>query len=70
MLSLDTPQIDGDFLLHLSISGLAAIMPQQDVFGGDRCIGFQLEYPMSIFLLAFQKRMGRPPDRRVNPGRP
>jgi hypothetical protein len=69
MLSLVSPQIDGNFLLQLSIPGFTAIMSQQHVFGRDRRIRFQFEYPMSISLLAFQKRLRRTSDRRLDPQR-
>ena len=39
MFSLNAPQVDSDFLLQLRIRGLAAIVPQQDIFGRNRCVG-------------------------------
>src|SRR6185312_14776403 len=51
LVALDAAEIDADLALQLRIDRLAAIMPQQDVFGRNSGIGFQFVAPVAIRLL-------------------
>ena len=50
MRALGLPQIAGDALLQAGLD-IAEIMLQQDVFGRDRGVGFELEHPMAVLML-------------------
>ena len=54
---LDALEIGGDFPLKLLVDGLAAEMAKQHVFRRNRHIRLELEYPVSVALLALQQRM-------------
>ena len=55
VLALNTPQIIADLGFADGVCLLAQIMHQQNIFGGDRCIGLELEAPVPIFTLRLQK---------------
>ena len=48
--TLRRPQIAGDTPLDIRLRG-AEVVLQQDIFGRDRGVGFELEYPMPILML-------------------
>ena len=56
MLALDRPQVADDLGLEHGIVRLAQEMAQQDIFGGNGGVGFELERPMAVRLL--QARQG------------
>src|SRR5262245_1910484 len=68
MLALRAAQIDGDFPLQLRVGRDAEIMLEQHVFGWDRRVGFELEHPMPVRLLAREQRVGGGFDRFVESG--
>ncbi len=47
-----------DLRFQRRIDGLAEMMAQQHIFGGDGVVGFELEYPMAIRLLQSEQRIG------------
>ena len=57
--ALDAAQIDGDFLFERGIDRLAQIVPQQHVFGRNRRVSFELEYPMAVGTLARKQCLRR-----------
>ena len=59
MIALDSPEIDGDQALELEIGLLAAKMPEQHIFGGDRRVGLELETPMAVLALLGDERRRR-----------
>ena len=63
--ALDATQILRDLGLEHGIDRLAAVMPQQDIFGGNRGVGFQLEHPMPVGLLAIEQRRRRMRDAAI-----
>ena len=63
--ALDAAQIDGDLGFQLGVNGLAEIMAQQDIFGGNGGVGFKLEYPMAVGTLPVEQRLRRSCDRTV-----
>ena len=55
MRPLRPAQILGDLGFERSVDRLAEVMTQQNIFGPDAAVGFQLEHPMSIRLLAVEQ---------------
>ena len=51
VIALNAPKIDGDQALEFEIGLLAAEMPEQHVFGGDRRVGLEFETPMAVLVL-------------------
>ena len=51
MRALNAAEIDGDLGLECLGDGFAEIMSQQNIFGRDRRVGFELENPMAVGLL-------------------
>jgi hypothetical protein len=71
--ALPPAQIDGEFLLQRRIDRLVQIMLEQDIFGRNRRIGFELEDPVPIAALAAEQGLRRRRDgaverRCVEPG--
>ncbi len=57
VLALASTQIDADLRLQLLVDAVEKMF-QQDVFGGDRRVGFELEQPMAVRVLAPGQRIG------------
>ena len=62
------PDKGGDLGFEQGIGWLSEKMPEQNVFGRDRNIGFQFEDKMPIGALDVQQRLPRARDRRVDAG--
>ena len=56
--ALGAAQIIGDLAFQHRIDGLSQIMAQQDVFGRDGGIRFQLEHPVAVGLAIAEQRLG------------
>ena len=65
MLALDAAQIIADAGFERRIDGLAEIVPQQNIFGGNGGVGFELEQPMAVGALAGEQRVARRVDMPV-----
>ena len=65
MRALRAPQVDGDLQLQRCVDVLAEKMPQHDVLRRNGAVGFQLEDPMTVRLLAREQGVGGPADRLV-----
>src|SRR6266851_3137510 len=59
MVTLGAAQIACDALIELGVDR-AEIMLKQDIFGGDRGVGFEFEHPMTVIMLQRQQRLDRP----------
>ncbi len=59
MCALRAAQIVGDLGFEFAVDGLSQIVAQQNVFGRDRAVGFQLEHKMSVGLPIAEQRFGR-----------
>src|SRR5262249_34121285 len=62
MLTLDAPEIDRDLRLESGVDGLAEIVPQQDIFGGNGRVRLELEDPMTVLSLNGEEGARRPLD--------
>ena len=62
MIALNAAKIDGDQALEFEIGLLAAKMPEQHIFGGDRRIGLELEAPVTVLVLSGEQRFRRARD--------
>src|SRR5262245_43099501 len=69
MLALDAAQIVGNLPLERRVSRSAAIVPKQDVFGGNCRVGFEFEHPMPVALLAVEQRLSCPVGHIAEAGR-
>jgi len=63
--ALNAPQIIGDLGFERSVYRLGQMMTKQHIFGRDRAIGFELEHPVAIRLLATQQSARRLVDARI-----
>ncbi len=57
MAALDAAQIGGDAGFERGIDRFGEIMPQQDVFGRNGGVGFELEQKMAVGALAGEQRL-------------
>ena len=58
VLALDATQIDRDLGFELARHRLGEIVAQQDIFGRNGGVGFELEHPMPVRLLQGEQRAG------------
>ncbi len=61
MLALDAAQIFADLPLALDVRLLAEVVREQDIFGGDRGVGLELEAPMAILSADGSRAPPQPP---------
>ncbi len=64
MVTLGAAQVSRDALIELGVDRPEIVL-QQDIFGGDRGVGLQLEYPVAVLMLQRQQRFDRSRDRSV-----
>ena len=62
MIALRAAQIVRDLGFEGAVDGLGEIVPQQNIFGRDRAVGFQLEHKVSVGLPVTKQRFGRRRD--------
>ncbi len=67
--ALDAAQIIGDLGLDHGVDGLCEIMTQENVFGGNRAVGLELEHPMAVRLLDVEDALRRRCDARFQEAR-
>ncbi len=62
MRTLNAQQIVRDLALQFAVDRLAEVVAEQHIFGRDRRVGFEFEYPVSVGLLMTVQRARRPGD--------
>src|SRR5580700_6159397 len=67
--ALDTTQIGADLALERAVLRLAKVMLEEDIFGRDGGVGFELEHPVAVGPLHRQQRLRRTLDDVVQSAR-
>ena len=68
MIALRAAQIVRDLGFERAVDGLGEIVAQQDIFGRNRAVGFQLEHEVSVGLPVAEQRLGRRRDALLQRG--
>ena len=66
MCALDAAQINADLVLELGRVRLTEVLPQQNILGRNRRVGFEFEYPMPVIALLTYQCIGRAVDSAVD----